>query len=84
MLPFQTENGSIGNFPQSIYRLLIVKFINCPFVDEEANRRSCSFANGLNVINGFAHLCVLVHNSVETALVGRSVRFGSIVHEFFN
>ncbi len=39
MLPFQTENGSLRDFPESMYRLLIVqtKVVVCPFVYEETN-----------------------------------------------
>jgi hypothetical protein len=34
------------------------KFVVCPLVDEETNG-SYPFANGLNVLNGFAHLCII-------------------------
>jgi hypothetical protein len=60
-LPFPTESRNPGNFPQYIYRLLIVqlevnwKFVVCPFVDEEKNG-SNPFVNGLNGLNGLAHL----------------------------
>jgi hypothetical protein len=52
MLPIQTENGSPGDFPQSVYRLQMCKqkFVICPFVDEEDNG-SYPFANRLNGLN---------------------------------
>ncbi len=58
MLPFygkgQPENGRPGDFPLSVYRLLIVQteVVICPFVDETTNR-NYPFANRLNEL---AHL----------------------------
>jgi hypothetical protein len=45
----QMENGSLDNFPSSVYRLLSCKqkFVISLFVDEETIR-SYPFANGLN------------------------------------
>jgi hypothetical protein len=48
----QMENGNPGDFPLSVYLLLIFQTEVCPFVDEETNG-SYPFANGLN---GLAHL----------------------------
>jgi hypothetical protein len=39
------------------------EFVVCPFVDKETNR-SYLFANGLNGLNGLAHLCVKVDKSI--------------------
>jgi hypothetical protein len=57
MLPFQTENGSPGNFLNQfiICSLCKRKFVVFPFVDEETNRHYPS-ANGLNGQNRLDHL----------------------------
>jgi hypothetical protein len=50
------ENRSLGNFPHSVYHLLILqrKFVVGPFVDEET-KENYPFVNGLNGLNGLAH-----------------------------
>ncbi len=48
MLPFQMENGSPGHFPCKW------KFVVCPFVDEETNRKN-PFANRLNGLPIYKH-----------------------------
>jgi hypothetical protein len=63
MLPLQTENGSPGDFPESIYRLLIVQteVIVCPFVYKEANGSylfSKALKNELNGLDGLGHLWI--------------------------
>ncbi len=37
MLPFITENGSPGDFPSSVCSSYNLKFVVCPFVNEETN-----------------------------------------------
>jgi hypothetical protein len=58
MLPFQTENGSQGGFPESVYHLLIASckrnFVVCPSCEEIIG--NYPFANGLNGLNALAHL----------------------------
>jgi hypothetical protein len=51
------SNVRPGDFPWSVYHLLILQwqFVVCSFVDEGTNR-SYLFANGLNRLNGLAHL----------------------------
>ncbi len=52
------KNGSPGDFlnPFTVGSSCQRKFVVCPFVDEKINR-SYPFANGLNGLNGLAHLC---------------------------
>jgi hypothetical protein len=54
------KNGSPGDFPSSVYRLLIVqrKLVVCLFVDEETYK-SDSFANGLIGLNRLGYLWYL-------------------------
>jgi hypothetical protein len=56
MLPFQMENRSPGDFPQSVYRLLIVHTEVIPF------------ANGLN---GLAHLCTILDQYIDPADISK-------------
>ncbi len=64
MLPFQTENGSAGDFLLSVYRLLIVLTEVCRLSDCRRRNGSYLFANGpgglngLNCLNGLVHLCL--------------------------
>ncbi len=63
MLPLQMENGSPGDFPESIYRLLIVQkeIIVCPFVYKEAYGSylfSKDLKNGLNGQDWLGHLWI--------------------------
>ncbi len=63
MLPFQTENGSPGNFPKSVYRFYSSfkrKFVICPFVNEQTNG-SYPSANRLSRLNVVAHLCMCMY-----------------------
>jgi hypothetical protein len=42
----------------------IRKFVLCPFVDKKETNGCFSFANrlnGLNVLNGLSHLCIIQH-----------------------
>jgi hypothetical protein len=52
------KNGSPCDFlnPFTVGSSCQRKFVVCPFVDEKINR-SYPFANGLNGLNGLAHLC---------------------------
>ncbi len=52
-----TENGSQGDFPYSVYLLLIVQTEVCRLSDKVTNR-SFPFSNGLN---GLAHLCLYLY-----------------------
>jgi hypothetical protein len=56
MLPFQMENRSPGDFPQSVYRLLIVQTEVIPL------------ANGLN---GFAHLSTILDQYIDPADISK-------------
>ncbi len=58
MLPFQTENRSPGDFPQSVYRLLIVHMEVIPF------------ANGQN---GLAHLCSILDQYIDPADISKYI-----------
>jgi hypothetical protein len=72
MLPFQTENGSPGDFSLSVYRLLIVQsevlYVVRLFVDEETNR-SYPFANEISGLNRLNGLNGLVHLELLDSLV---------------
>ncbi len=47
MVPFQMENGSPGDFPQSVYRLLIVQTEVCRLSDWfPRNKRNFSVCKG--------------------------------------
>jgi hypothetical protein len=67
---WETENGSPGNFPKSVYRSLIVQteFAVCSFVEEETNG-SYQFANRLDGLNGRAYLCTYAaHTTIMRAV----------------
>ncbi len=62
---WKTENGSPGDFPYpfTVCSSCKLKFVICPFVDKETNRRY-PFANGLKKLNGLAYLWSYVRDSL--------------------
>jgi hypothetical protein len=53
------ETHVIFHNPFAVCSSCKLKFVVCPFVDEDTNV-SYPFANSLNGLNGLAHLCMLV------------------------
>ncbi len=73
MLKFQTENGSPGDFPESVRPFLIVQTEVCRLsVCWRRNKRKYPFANtcrlkGLNGLNELAHLWSLIVENIPTS-----------------